>query len=1118
MRVVIISVFPPNPAPEANHALHLSERLAALGTQVHVLCPKGSIAPTHENIVVHAVVEDWSWSDLPKIKQCLKECRPDVVFLVYLPWIYNHQKMPAFLPTICKRLLNGVSCVTQFDNIPAWPFAGPIRRHVLGWLMGRRDIHPVLGTLHRDSDRIIVLSSPHRERLARLYSGIDEKMVVLPPPPLIRYSHDDPVSTRKRVRESIGATDTDFVFLFWGYIYPGKGVETLLHAFRTVCSEISNVRLVLVGGCLDIPLFQSPDYYQKVRKLPEKLAIAERVTWTGHFNWDSEAGSEYLHAGDACVLPYDYGVTLNNSSLAAATTHGLPVIGTELGDGPDEGLESGHHIYLCRPQDPQVLAEAMLQLVENPDFRARLRQGSGDLAEEWYSWEKAAKRVVEVLETAISDSKRLSAGHPRSSALISASSEQIQKESLSLQSPWSDKELPTKSDPLNLVSSSLPEFGGSLDESDGPLVSIIVAVHNVANYLSQCLDSLVNQTLKPIEIIVVNDASTDWCPKIIEDYSSQYQSIKVINCERNLGLASVRNIGMEHAVGTYIGFVDGDDWVDIHMCETMYRRAKAQDADVLIAQAQVFYNDSKTFGPFFDQQLRQILDPRLKTLPFELLDEPRVLLLEPVPWTKFYKRSFLQAHGLHFEDGMNSYEDTCFHFFALLKARRISLIDAPLFYYRQNRSGQISGRRSRRVFEVFEVFERLQATLTAWKVPAEIWALVVKVELHMFDWLLGDRVPSSHKAEFLARASEQLQRIPAIGFEHFRRLANPEELPLLFCMRRNWLGGYQRVAQHHWFLYPVLYLGLHNRRRGLVGRGYRRGVRYVRGKWALGVQTAGHTLLKGAGVERQLQAVTDTIEKQRYLQQRNAPPQSLAVRVCHITDQVLFLSSWADKAALEEAVWRTAHDYYLFQTAVFREGDQVVDVGAHLGVAAIYLAKRFPFITVYALEPEPHNYDCLQRNIALNRVTNVVAINKALSGDGQGRTLYADAERSNWATTDATIASLRLALHTHQVETITLVQLFREHRIQHCRMVKISALGAVRESLEAFSPPGSIDFLCGEVFEEDCSQARLEAISWRLARHHFWRLTTLKGLQVKLHQMPREREGLLAPLSCLASA
>ena len=106
-----------------------------------------------------------------------------------------------------------------------------------------------------------------------------------------------------------------------------------------------------------------------------------------------------------------------------------------------------------------------------------------------------------------------------------------------------------------------------------PAVSVLVAVYNVSTYLRQCLDSLKNQTLKDIEIICVNDGSTDSSLQILEEYAAKDDRIKLVN-KINGGLPSARNAGLEIARGEYICFVDGDDFVDIRMYQKMYRVAK----------------------------------------------------------------------------------------------------------------------------------------------------------------------------------------------------------------------------------------------------------------------------------------------------------------------------------------------------------------------------------------------------------------------------------------------------------------------------------------------------------------------------------------------------------------
>ncbi len=111
-------------------------------------------------------------------------------------------------------------------------------------------------------------------------------------------------------------------------------------------------------------------------------------------------------------------------------------------------------------------------------------------------------------------------------------------------------------------------------------ISIIVPIYNVAPYLSQCIESLCNQTLKEIEIIAVNDASTDNSLKILESYSHKDQRLKIINKTENEGTASARNSGLSMAQGEYVSFIDGDDFVDANFYERLYNLAINDDADI----------------------------------------------------------------------------------------------------------------------------------------------------------------------------------------------------------------------------------------------------------------------------------------------------------------------------------------------------------------------------------------------------------------------------------------------------------------------------------------------------------------------------------------------------------
>ena len=119
-------------------------------------------------------------------------------------------------------------------------------------------------------------------------------------------------------------------------------------------------------------------------------------------------------------------------------------------------------------------------------------------------------------------------------------------------------------------------------------VSIIVPFHNVETYIEQCLKSLVNQTLTDIEIICIDDASTDASKDIVKGFMRKDERITLLNTEKPSGQSSARNMGLKIAKGDYIGFVDSDDWVEPDMFEKMYNRALDGDTDITMCQANLF--------------------------------------------------------------------------------------------------------------------------------------------------------------------------------------------------------------------------------------------------------------------------------------------------------------------------------------------------------------------------------------------------------------------------------------------------------------------------------------------------------------------------------------------------
>ena len=143
-------------------------------------------------------------------------------------------------------------------------------------------------------------------------------------------------------------------------------------------------------------------------------------------------------------------------------------------------------------------------------------------------------------------------------------------------------------------------------------VSIIIPVYNTEKYLRKCLDSVCNQTLQDIEIICVNDCSTDDSLEILKEYASNDNRIKIINFTENKGVAIARNTAIEQAKGEYIGFVDSDDYVDLDFYEKLYNAAKSENAELVVGKTQMENeNGIKQKDPIFDNFFSQVRKNKL---------------------------------------------------------------------------------------------------------------------------------------------------------------------------------------------------------------------------------------------------------------------------------------------------------------------------------------------------------------------------------------------------------------------------------------------------------------------------------------------------------------------------
>ncbi len=215
-------------------------------------------------------------------------------------------------------------------------------------------------------------------------------------------------------------------------------------------------------------------------------------------------------------------------------------------------------------------------------------------------------------------------------------------------------------------------------------ISIIIPYRNVESYIGQCLDSVVNQTLKEIEIICVNDASSDKTQEIIEGYIETDDRFKHINLDKRQGQAYARNRALEIATGEYIGFVDSDDWVDLSMFEKLYEQAKETDADIAMCGANI-YDEEKAETNYEDSYYSlELLNDKAGKIFSHKEVESSLLGINVSLWNKIYKKEFFDKIDIKFPEGY-IYEDLPFFYKSFLSAERILFLKENLYYYRTNR-------------------------------------------------------------------------------------------------------------------------------------------------------------------------------------------------------------------------------------------------------------------------------------------------------------------------------------------------------------------------------------------------------------------------------------------------
>ena len=248
--------------------------------------------------------------------------------------------------------------------------------------------------------------------------------------------------------------------------------------------------------------------------------------------------------------------------------------------------------------------------------------------------------------------------------------------------------------------------------SSCPIISIIVPVYNVEQFLGQCLESLVNQTLKEIEIICVNDGSKDNSRRILEEYRERDSRVIIIDKE-NEGVSVARNKGIEMAQGKYLMFVDSDDWIELTTCCNALMQIKKENADVVIwSYIREFKNQSipkKIWNEdhlvFEKHEVQDKLHRRMIGLLGEELQEPENADALCTIWGKIYKSDIIKKNHIKFEDirEIGTYEDGMFNLSVFGFVNKAVYINEFLYHYRKFNEDSVTSRYNPKLSEQWKV-------------------------------------------------------------------------------------------------------------------------------------------------------------------------------------------------------------------------------------------------------------------------------------------------------------------------------------------------------------------------------------------------------------------------------